>query len=192
MLPPPKLTTKKSRTQLGLAQTPDNEEIDPDIAEIEAEKEQATQQNEDDSDDDVFAERQVNFSTQDEKPNRKRLAELLENPYPNKHRGQASLADPELTPEQVQAAYRQLDRGCRWLSFLYMTSNFHHNLIIKVYGQFCGDEGLDTDGDLYVSARDKVMKTIKGWKSKVCTKFMVCPLFSIFSIFCMFCFILLY
>jgi hypothetical protein len=93
------------------------------------------------------------------------------------------LTDPELTPEQVQAVYCQLDRGYRWLLFLYMTSNFYYNLIIKVYGQFCGDEDLDTDGDLYIFARDKVIKTIKGWKSKVCIKFIICFFFYIFLCF---------
>ena len=79
------------------------------------------------------------------------------NPYPNKHRGQPTIADPELTAEQTQTAYRQLDRGSRRLSFLYMTSNFHHNLIMKVYSQYCAEEGLDTDGDLYTAARGQLL-----------------------------------
>jgi hypothetical protein len=60
---------------------------------------------------------------------------------------------------------------------------FHHNLIMKVYSQYCGEEGLDTDGDLYTAARDKVMKTIKGFKSKTCIKLIVCFFFLFFFFF---------
>jgi len=82
------------------------------------------------SEDDVFgvskkARSKVNLSTEEEEPTRERLAELLENPYPHKHRKQkTSISDPVLTAQQTTTAYRQLDRSCRWLSFLYMASNF--------------------------------------------------------------------
>jgi hypothetical protein len=129
--------------------------------------------------------KRVNLSTENESPSRKRLAELLDNPYPHKHRKPVQKADPELTPEQTITAYRHLDRSSRWLSFLYMTSNFHHNLICKVFEEF-GE--LDIDGDLYTTARNKVKDSIRGFKSKTCAKFIVsvfrCCLLS-FHVFCL-------
>ena len=43
--------------------------------------------------------RKVNLSTIDKKPSRKRLVELLDNPYPYKHRKPTSITNSYLTPK---------------------------------------------------------------------------------------------
>jgi hypothetical protein len=152
--------------------------IDDDIRRLEelAEQQEQNPQNEDDiegneDEEDIFtAPRKVNLPTADEKPSRKRLIEILENPYPYKVRKNATRQDPELTPEQITTAYRQLDRYSRWLSFVWMTSNFYHSIIVDVYKQY---GHLDPDGDLYITARDKIKSSIKGFKSKTLTRIIV-------------------
>jgi hypothetical protein len=176
--PAPGKSTSKSHSGSRTKGSATSEDmIDDDIRRLEelAEQQEQNLQNEDDEgnkdEEDIFtAPRKVNLPTADEKPSRKRLVEILENPYLYKVRKNASRQDPELTPEQITTAYRQLDRYSRWLSFVWMTSNFYYSIIVDVYKQY---GRLDPDGDLYITARDKIKSSIKGFKSKTLTRIIV-------------------
>ena len=153
-------------------------EIDTDLEMLQTEAENALNnrqiEDEEEEEEDIFtSKRQINLPTADEKPSRKRLTEILENPYPNKIRKNATQPDPVLKPEEITVSYRQIERYSRWLSFVWMTSNFYHSIIVDVYKKYNNGMALDPDGDLYITARKQIKDAVKGFKSKTLKRIIV-------------------